>query len=122
MATKTELEAKIAALEAEKMDLQAQVANQGAVLNNASGDGWLITTPNPAYKGVTAGVRFENGRAFIPAALKDAKQIVKILTLDFDYEAVELKSGEEIPADARPTPATNKQEKIAQKIAVPAPR
>ena len=44
----------VAALKAELHELKAEK------------EGWLITTPNVLYGGVTCGVRFEQGMAFIP--------------------------------------------------------
>jgi len=44
----------VAALKAELHELKAER------------EGWLITTPNVLYGGVTCGVRFEHGMAFVP--------------------------------------------------------
>lgn len=48
------VDTRVAELEAELADLRAEK------------EGWLITTPNVLYSGVTGGVKFERGMAFIP--------------------------------------------------------
>lgn len=60
---KKELEALRAGapVDARMAELEAELAEM-----RAEKEGWLITTPNVLYGGITAGVKFERGMAFIP--------------------------------------------------------
>jgi len=85
--TKEQLEAEIAELQAKMRDMDEQLAARDAALAKTNQDGWLISTPNTLYSGVTAKVKFENGHAFIPATWKDAEAVVNQLVGDFGYKA-----------------------------------
>ena len=67
---------------------------------------YLITTPNnPAFKGKTLGVRFENGQAVLseftlPKLGRTMEQVLRALKKDFHYEVRILK---ETPAEVSPT-------------------
>lgn len=65
--TKEQLEAKLAALQAELAKRDQIITEQSQKLNDlhAKQEGWLITTPNPLYDGVVWGVTFVRGQAFI---------------------------------------------------------
>jgi len=47
--------------------------------------GWLITAPNKAYSGITLGVMFRGGQAFIPDG-PGAEKIAKEMSGDLGYE------------------------------------
>jgi hypothetical protein len=79
---------RIADLEAEVADLKEQIASKDAALMATQQSGWEVSTPNPKYTGVTAGVEFKNGFAFVPDATKNAEAVVKRLASDFHYTAV----------------------------------
>lgn len=87
--TKAELEAKIAALQAALEEEQEKSAILEAEIPKELREGWVITTPNANYSGITAGVLFENGRGFVPKSLKNGDLIVKRLVNDFGYKAAE---------------------------------
>ncbi len=65
--TKEQLEAKLAALQAELAKRDQIITEQNQKLNDlhAKNEGWLITTPNPLYDGVVWGITFVRGQAFI---------------------------------------------------------
>jgi hypothetical protein len=87
---KNEMEQLIAQLQAENDELRQQIAARDAALSGASGGGWLITSPNPRYTGVTAGVEFRAGRAFIPEGQPGAEARVRQLQLDFGYRVTQM--------------------------------
>ena len=69
-------------------DLQRQLAEAQRQLAEAQGrlkvyehkeNGYLLVTPNPAYNGVTAGVEFRNGVAFIPLDAKHPRFAPKVM-------------------------------------------
>lgn len=47
-------------------DVELQEVKQEVQQLKTEGSGWLITTPNVMYDGVTLGVQFSNGTAFVP--------------------------------------------------------
>jgi hypothetical protein len=63
-----ELKALVAQLQAEREEDKATITEQAEQLYDlkGQGEGWLIESNNPLYDGVTAGVRFHAGQAFIP--------------------------------------------------------
>jgi DNA repair exonuclease SbcCD ATPase subunit len=65
--TKEQLEAKLAALQAELDKRDQIITEQKQKLQElfAKDEGWLITTPNPLYDGVVHGITFVRGQAFI---------------------------------------------------------
>lgn len=65
--TKADLEQQIAELQAQLAEAQAsaQAATAQRMTMEAEREGWLITTPNPAYDGRMHGIEFVNGQAFI---------------------------------------------------------
>lgn len=95
--TKEELLAEIERLKTVVRDQQDQISQQAAVVKTGT-TGWMISTPNQTYTGHTAGVYFENGHAFIPVDLKNAKKLVAILTNDFGYSATETNDGQAVKA------------------------
>jgi hypothetical protein len=97
--TKEELVAEIQRLTDRLREQQDQI-NQQAVTAKAGKKGWMISTPNENYTGRTAGVYFENGHAFIPEDMHDARKKVAILTGDFGYSYTETTDGQEVKAPA----------------------
>lgn len=67
---------RIAELEAEVERLKASMP--------VGMSGWLVTAPNKGYTGVTLGVMFRGGQAFIPDGA-GAEKIAKELAGDFNY-------------------------------------
>lgn len=59
--TKAELLALV-----QKQEVEIEEVKQEVKELKAEGSGWLITTPNPTYDGVTMNINFVNGMAFIP--------------------------------------------------------
>lgn len=92
MATKIELENKITQLEAENAELRQMLAARDAIMSKSGEAGWLITTPNPRYNGVTAGVEFTNGRGFVPKSQIGSSLLVNRLRHDFGYRVDEVTS------------------------------
>lgn len=74
--TCAELQAEVEALRAEVETLRAK-AQEGRA-------GYIVTTPNPKYSGMTAGVQFRAGRAFIPAGEK-GEALARLLVSEFEY-------------------------------------
>lgn len=62
--------------------LEAQNKKQGEELSKkGSLSGWIIMTPkNPSYNGVTNGITFKNGRAFVRE-----ESVAKLLENEFGY-------------------------------------
>lgn len=92
--TKADLAAMILQLQAENADLREQLQERSAVASASGEPGWLFTTPNPAYSGVMYGVRFTNGRGFLPKGRKDAERIMRQIVSDFGYEVTEISAAE----------------------------
>lgn len=84
--SKTELVTIIEDQGAQLEELTRQVSAQDAALARSGESGWLLTTKNPRYAGVTAGVEFRGGRAFIGDSRPDAEQLAKMLAADFGYK------------------------------------
>jgi hypothetical protein len=92
--TKEELEQKIRQLESQIEDLQAQLAEKDAMLGaRPKGAGYLVTTPSANYSGMTAGVQFRNGQAFLPLDDPQAEKLAMVLKNDF-YYSLELVGGD----------------------------
>lgn len=93
--TKDELEQKIRQLEAQVQDLQAQLAEKEAILTGRPKGvgGYLVTTPVATYSGVTAGVQFRQGQAFLALDDPNSERLAMRLKSDFAYN-VELVGGE----------------------------
>lgn len=66
--TKAELLEYVATLEAQRVAAEEERRRMQAEAQqaNAGGAGYLVTVANPLYNGVTLGVKFERGQAFIP--------------------------------------------------------
>lgn len=107
MAAKTEELTEKDQLLAEIAALKEQLKGQSVMLSTTAEEGWLIETPNPDYSGVTAGVEFREGKAFIPAVpdetetvegkkvtINRAKQKVAQLADDFGYDVMPVTAGE----------------------------
>lgn len=60
---KEQLQKALAALEEVSKKNTALESENKAL--RAESDGWLVTTPSPMYDGITLGVQFHNGAAFI---------------------------------------------------------
>lgn len=107
MSTKEELQTQVDALQAELGELRSQLAARDAALSASGEDGWLLTTKNPAYNGVTAGVEFRSGRGFISDSTPDAERLATQLCNDFGYRRQRLTAKEyrELVQNTRPTPA-----------------
>lgn len=59
--------------------------------------GYMITAPNKKYNGVTAGIQFRGGRAFIPDSLNDSEKIAKRLSSDFGYKLERVEDFNNLP-------------------------
>lgn len=77
-----ELEKQVESLEKKIEQLEKELSKTRAGLS-----GYIVKTPNPYYAGITSGVFFRNGKAFIPDG-KRSEEIVGILVKDFGYTAV----------------------------------
>ena len=82
-----ELKEKVAQLEREKAAKDARIETL-----EAKDEGWLITTPVASYSGVTQGVQFTDGMAFIQkdrmyAGVGTASKMARLLEKDFGYKA-----------------------------------
>jgi len=73
-------EERIAELEATVAEQKEALAKKGAI------PGWLITTPNPFYNGITAGIKFKAGRGFIASRDENAEKKAKMICDDFGYD------------------------------------
>lgn len=93
--SKAELEAKIAELERKLAEADEKRTELEEELARNTREGWIITTPNPKYTGITAGVLFESGHAFVPKTLKNSQVLIRRLVGDFGYTAIETQ-GEEL--------------------------
>lgn len=58
--------------------------------------GWLVETPSRLYNGLTAGIQFRAGRAFIPDG-KGAETAAKMLRDDFRYQVQYVEDWQELP-------------------------
>lgn len=97
--TKAELVARIQLQEEEMKQvsetLDERTAELLAVRGIAAGvGGWLVTTPNAEYSGVTAGLRFGGGKAFLPENKENAEFLSIRLANDFGYEVIQLTAEE----------------------------
>ena len=90
MPTKEELEAELSKGYAVIEELKSEIAARDAALHQSNVSGWLVVSPNPVYSGVTNGVQFTNGKAFVPNNHQGAQGIINVLTGDFGYEATEM--------------------------------
>ena len=93
-----EIEAKDAVIQAREATILALESSPGAE------GGYLVESPNPKYDGITCGVRFEAGRAFIPDSRDSQGTIAKQIQADFKYRVTHL-SAEEVVALRAPEPA-----------------
>lgn len=92
--TKDELEQQIRALQSQVQALHAQISERDAILTGRpAGAGYLVTTPNTSYTGVTAGVRFVAGQAFLALDDPNSEAMARQLKNDFHY-TVEVVGGE----------------------------
>jgi cell division septum initiation protein DivIVA len=118
--TKEDLQKQIEELEAQVRELTSQVVARDAVLSESGTDGWLVTTPNSGYTGITAAVKFDNGRAFLPVTDKDAEKKINILVGDFGYSARKMTARDfQSLVKAAPPKEKSAAEKIAEAIAPP---
>lgn len=120
--TKAELEAELEEVKAKLQEEKAK--NQGLHIDAGVTEGYLVTTPMP-YDGVTFGVNFRNGRAFIPKGVGADEQalvedIVRRLKSDFGYEALKV-GADEIEALRQSVPEVDEEIKasIADDIVLP---
>jgi len=113
--TKEELARKLAEKDEIIADLQHQLDGREAALRGTSEPGWLITTKNTAYVGTVMGVHFENGRGFLPKAVKNARRTMLQLASDFGYDVQEI-TAKEFEASRKPVVAAEPStlEKISQ--------
>jgi hypothetical protein len=97
MPTKAELEARVKALETALEEKDEELERKQSTLDalRAGGEGYLVTTPdNPLFDGMTCGVQFYLGRAFVPKGRKDAERIIADLRGDFGYDVREMTADE----------------------------
>lgn len=97
--TKKDIEAENEALQERIKELEEMNQRQAALLSavaDEEGGGWVITTRNARYNGVTAGVAFAMGRAFIPDGNEPdkARFTAKMLIQDFGYNGEHLEAEE----------------------------
>ena len=99
IADRDELLALIASLQGQIQEKDAEIASlKGQISPTSEGrGGWLVTTPNGAYNGETAGVMFRNGRAFIPDGPEAAREAQQ-LKADFGYLVEHVDDWREVPA------------------------
>jgi hypothetical protein len=88
------LEAELAQARAELLQLQTQLSE--AKEKATSRAGWLVTTPNATFNGVTAGVVFRKGRAFLPAT-EHGTATAHMLSAEFGYKLAFLSDWQENP-------------------------
>ena len=112
----------ISALSKKQEELEAKLVEKDQTLKTTQAElneltknqeGWLITCPNTMYDGMTAGIKFNSGIAFLPSTATypqlggkgqggkvftpDAAQAAKYLQDDFGYE-IEYFSYEDLKA------------------------
>lgn len=93
MPTNLELQAVIKQHEKKIKDLEAQIGEltqQKDVLESMTKEstglsGFIVTTPNAGYNGVTRGIQFRNGRGIVLDG-PEANHIVSTLRNDFGYK------------------------------------
>ena len=61
--------------------------------------GWLVTAPNKMYSGVTLGVMFRGGQAFVPDGA-DAERITREMAGDFGYSVQRVDDWREISRES----------------------
>lgn len=91
--TKEELEKEITELKQVIDELQSQISARDAALSQTGEPGWLVTSPNPNYGGLTAGVEFRRGRAFVPKRNENHALVMRLVN-DFGYTAREMGSAD----------------------------
>jgi hypothetical protein len=85
METKEDLKKAIDEQKAYIAELEQQLAARDAIIGSSGEDGYLVSCANTKYSGVTAGVRFVNGRAFIPDG-PGADRMAMLMRVDFGYK------------------------------------
>lgn len=83
-----ELQAKLNLAEQKIVELERRAVEGRA--------GYIVTTPSKAYSGMTAGVQFRNGRAFIPAG-ENGQRIANMLAAEFDYQVTYVTDWQSMP-------------------------
>lgn len=95
-----ELTAQVETLTAEKAAIAGQLAEVSAKARGRSG--WLVSTPFAGYSGVTAGVTFRQGKAFLPDD-DDGKKTAEYIAAEFGYSVQYVEDWQDLPAqDAKP--------------------
>jgi hypothetical protein len=62
----------------ERIDLLTDQLNaRNELLSGTGEEGYLVTSPNKSYNGVSYSLRFTGGRAFVPDGLANAKHILR---------------------------------------------
>lgn len=93
-----EMSERIDEVEETLADRDAELVAVKSAKTQEGDSGWLVSTPNPLYGGVTFGVPFSNGRAFVSRRFRfqglDAEAIVRELMNEFGYEVVEVDAEE----------------------------
>jgi len=97
-------------------DLQEQLAARDAVARASAEPGWLIATRNSAYTGVTLGVKFVNGRGFVPSGKPGSKLLVDKLRFDFGYNVTEMTSSD---FEAGSQPGVIPEQSFLEKVSIP---
>ena len=111
--SKTATEAELEKLRKENELLKkenTELVKKVEVSQHVGDKGWLVISPNPSYKGITLGIAFNRGMAFIPEKSKPsagmikgkstsvpnpAKFVAEMLRNDFGYKIVYVDGTEE---------------------------
>jgi hypothetical protein len=105
--TKKQIADRLEVAEARNLELEETLKSRDALLAQSDEAGWLVTTRNPAYSGVTEGVKFSMGRAFVPDRGPESAMLVKRLVGNFGYTAIPTSA--KAAQGSAPEPAETKQ-------------
>jgi hypothetical protein len=95
--------------------LAEQLASRNALLTETGEPGWLVTTPVADYSGTLYGVRFESGRAFLPAGHPEAEYLIGEFR-DFGYTVQEMAAKDFKALSHQPV----REKSLAEEISLPA--
>ncbi len=117
MPTKEELEREIERLKEQNRELAEQIHARDAALSHSGEPGWLVTTPSPRYNGVTCGVKFANGRAFVPESVVGAEAAIRELVNDYRYTVKRMTAKEF--QELAPVKVTERKPTLAEQLMQP---
>lgn len=115
--TKVTKEETLAELKKKVKELEEQVAAKDAEINKTKQDaeGWLVLCKNPAYNGVTGGILFTDGCAFIPKTRVISKYEVLLPSEEKQAEMKQTEEGKKELArimKAREVPSSERAVKV----------